>query len=563
MSTTQAMRQLIDENATIKAELERLRADVQHWREARDAALAEGDLMRQELERLRTESEMRRIALLDEMQSAERLRAQVAPAGWKLVPVEPTEEMLIAGGIASEGSPAHDVIGPLSDAWAAMLAAAPAQQAESPCACWPGRMCSRSTKCAEDVLATSQQAAPAEIWYSQELGDFVTSDPGEPGFVRYARAPSLTVGERDCPHCNYTGAAHCGDVADKIKACGGEVVDCSHAKVYGLRATAPAGRRVCNFPNCTCKVFDGTACEPEQTVAVRAASSDIVHRLRVAASEWLPTSEHTLRAHNLLEEAANALAYRPAQPAAQAEPVAVKFACWDADNGMETFDTHAEALEYATATLSYYRDDAKSDGEWPGDVDSMWVGAIHITHKPAATMPDDDGGVDYALQPVSTQPAAQGLGKEEPDKWAQYVAGMVVAYLGGGVDDERIKPIAGVIESRLWALQPDAGTSVAVPAGLARSDAEFWLRHRAAIIAALQEAGLSIVSGANGASLMRLGKAEAQGAQAPTAEPRHALPDDEIHNPYQYSRGSAKVWLNGFRAGERAHGIAAMASQKE
>ena len=62
---------------------------------------------------------------------------------------------------------------------------------------------------------------------------------------------------------------------------------------------------------------------------------------------------------------------------------------------------------------------------------------------------------------------------------------------------------------------------------------------------------------------MRLGKAEAQGAQAPTAEPRHALPDDEIHNPYQYSRGSAKVWLNGFRAGERAHGIAAMASQKE
>lgn len=78
MSTTQAMRQLIDENATIKAELERLRADVQHWREARDAALAEGDLMRQELERLRTESEMRRIALLDEMQAAERLRAQVA-----------------------------------------------------------------------------------------------------------------------------------------------------------------------------------------------------------------------------------------------------------------------------------------------------------------------------------------------------------------------------------------------------------------------------------------------------------------------------------------------------
>jgi len=33
--------------------------------------------------------------------------------------------------------------------------------------------------------------------------------------------------------------------------------------------------------------------------------------------------------------------------------------------------------------------------------------------------------------------------------WAEYVAGMVVAFLGGGVDDERIKPIAGIIERRL------------------------------------------------------------------------------------------------------------------
>lgn len=46
-------------------------------------------------------------------------------AEWRLVPAEPTDAMAIAGGIAWESSPAHDVIGPLGDAWAAMLAAAP------------------------------------------------------------------------------------------------------------------------------------------------------------------------------------------------------------------------------------------------------------------------------------------------------------------------------------------------------------------------------------------------------------------------------------------------------
>ena len=40
---------------------------------------------------------------------------------------------------------------------------------------------------------------------------------------------------RDCPHCNYTGTVHCGDVADKIKANGGQPGDCSNAKVYGLK----------------------------------------------------------------------------------------------------------------------------------------------------------------------------------------------------------------------------------------------------------------------------------------------------------------------------------------
>lgn len=42
-------------------------------------------------------------------------------------------------------------------------------------------------------------------------------------------------------------------------------------------------------------------------------STDLIHRLRVSAAEWLPTSDHTLRAHNLLEEAADALERLDAQ----------------------------------------------------------------------------------------------------------------------------------------------------------------------------------------------------------------------------------------------------------
>lgn len=53
--------------------------------------------------------------------------------------------------------------------------------------------------------------------------------------------------ERDCPHCNYTGSMHCGDVAEKYKA-DGDPKDCSHAKVYGLRAATPepVGEAVAN-----------------------------------------------------------------------------------------------------------------------------------------------------------------------------------------------------------------------------------------------------------------------------------------------------------------------------
>lgn len=44
--------------------------------------------------------------------------------------------------------------------------------------------------------------------------------------------------------------------------------------------------------------------------------------------------------------------------------------------------------------------------------------------------------------------------------WATYVAGMVVAYLGGPVDDERIEPIAGIIQRRMYLAPKPASQQV-------------------------------------------------------------------------------------------------------
>lgn len=43
-----------------------------------------------------------------------------------------------------------------------LATAQPAQQ-ESPCACWPGRMCSRSNKCADDVRQATHQEPPQPV----------------------------------------------------------------------------------------------------------------------------------------------------------------------------------------------------------------------------------------------------------------------------------------------------------------------------------------------------------------------------------------------------------------
>lgn len=109
----------------------------------------------------------------------ERLRAQVA------LPAQPTPEMLDALRTGSRRDVPSDELCRVR--YAALLAAAPAQQAPVTM-----RQAIESGKTRSELRAgitsDAERAAPAAIWYSPALGDFVVTDPGESGFVRYAQA---------------------------------------------------------------------------------------------------------------------------------------------------------------------------------------------------------------------------------------------------------------------------------------------------------------------------------------------------------------------------------------
>lgn len=99
--------------------------------------------------------------------------SQCAPELYKLVPIEPTGEMEIAGALAYEQSRCHDNIGPLQNAWAAMLAAAqeapaPSQQAEqlteewSPCMKLPVVVHVRKQRLGESHVSTREGITPVK-----------------------------------------------------------------------------------------------------------------------------------------------------------------------------------------------------------------------------------------------------------------------------------------------------------------------------------------------------------------------------------------------------------------
>ncbi len=59
--------------------------------------------------------------------------------------------------------------------------------------------------------------------------------------------------------------------------------------------------------------------------------------------------------------------------------------------------------------------------------------------------------------------------------------------------------------------------TIAVPHGLSKPDAEFWLQHRAEIIAACRSQGYEIVTTAHGTSLRQIERAKAQADAEPFA----------------------------------------------
>jgi hypothetical protein len=89
--------------------------------------------------------------------------------------------------------------------------------------------------------------------------------------------------------------------------------------------------------------------------------------------------------------------------------------------------------------------------------------------------------------------------------------------------------------------------SVALPDGLSRSDAEFWLSRRTQIIEACRAQGFSIVTTAHGTHLMRLGKIEAQSAHQP-AQPQGWVLVPEEPTPEMVEIGAGVIDDNGGNA---------------
>lgn len=143
------------------------RAAIKADRERRDAAARHGDHDPADI--IAGALQCSRAYAYELMEAALSSRATGAvPAGYRLVPVEPTLAMTQAALDMSRKVRARERA-PLPigfELWAAeivyaaMLASAPEAPAaavtDSPCACWPGRMCSRSAECAKQL----RDAAP-------------------------------------------------------------------------------------------------------------------------------------------------------------------------------------------------------------------------------------------------------------------------------------------------------------------------------------------------------------------------------------------------------------------
>ena len=69
---------------------------------------------------------------------------------------------------------------------------------------------------------------------------------------------------------------------------------------------------------------------------------------------------------------------------------------FDYGNGMDDeFDTEEEAVAFAQQSLELYRDEAKSDGEWCDEVESLSV--YKLAHC-VQILKETESGIDYEIR---------------------------------------------------------------------------------------------------------------------------------------------------------------------
>lgn len=115
-------------------------------------------------------------------------------------------------------------------------------------------------------------------------------------------------------------------------------------------------------------------------------------------------------------------------------------------------NTSPSALHRLMSGVSVYRSEFKDRARYEADRLRFLLGAID--KEPRILDYDADLHSGYTEPAAATRPLQLPTQSEQSDAdevgvWCRYVAGMVVAYLGGPVDDVRIKPIAGIIQRRL------------------------------------------------------------------------------------------------------------------
>ena len=112
-----------------------------------------------------------------------------------------------------------------------------------------------------------------------------------------------------------------------------------------------------------------------------------------------------------------------------------------------------------------YKSDDRADQEWRAGCISRLLGhsgwdaaapaaPAQAEAKPAPPFtPEERKALEKWVAAAPAAPAPEHVGESD---WPEYIAGLIVTHLGGDVTDERIKPIAGIIQRRMWLAAPAA-----------------------------------------------------------------------------------------------------------